>query len=304
MGVCYLDQIIDNALLKQLDEAIKLYIDDDIQCDESKVAVISLLVSYHSRMNDINFLINNHRLNSANVLMRVAFETYVYLKYIFEKNNRMKNRAKAYYFHDFQKFSYYLQHLDQTSITTTDELIADLNKSKNKKVLGPHKNVNNYFNDMRAKFRKCFVIKDQKLDFQLLKDSDKFKKCKIDSWKWYNDDGKTLDFLHLVTRLNLIDEYAAIYAPTSDDIHSDGLQHQLQFSRNQITVQESFDPLTLVFFRGSILELIQTLGKYIHSSQNRRKVTQRLQKARTIYLARHSLHLLKKTTDPKKNQWL
>lgn len=282
-----MDQLIDNALLEQLDETIELYIDDDVQLDESKAAIISLLVSYYSRMDDINFLIQNHRLNSAKALMRVAFETYVYLKYIFEKNNRMENRAKAYYFHDFQKFSYYLQHLDQTSIANSDELIADINNSQNKKVLGPHKNVNDYFNDMRTRFRKCFVIEDKKLAFQLLKDSDKFKKCKIDSWKWYNDDGNTRDFLHLATRLKLIDEYAALYAPTSDNIHSDGLQHQLKFSRNQITVQESFDPHILVFFRGSILELIQILEKHIHSPRNRREVTQRFQKARTIYLINH-----------------
>lgn len=282
-----MDQLIDNALLEQLDDAIELYIDDDIQLDIPKAAIISLLVSYYSRMDDINFLIKNHRLNSAKVLMRVAFETYVYLKYIFEKKNRTENRAKAYYFHDFQKFSYYLQHLDQTSIANTSELIADLNNSKNKKVLGPHKNVNDYFNNMRSKFRQCFVIENKKLDFQLLKDSDKFKKCKIDSWKWYNDDGKTRDFYHLVNRLSLIDEYAALYAPTSDNIHSDGLQHQLKFSKYQVTVQESFDPNTLVFFRGSILELIQILEKHIHSTNNRRKVSQELQKARTIYLVNH-----------------
>lgn len=89
--------LIDNALLEKFDHALDIYIDDDVETGIAKAAITALLTSYSSRMHDINFLLKNRRANSANVLMRVAFETYVYLKYIFEHNNRITTRAKAYY---------------------------------------------------------------------------------------------------------------------------------------------------------------------------------------------------------------
>lgn len=279
-----MNKFIDNALLEQFNDSISLYVDDDdVKIDEVKAAIIALLTNYHSRMEDINFLIKAHRLNSANVLIRVAFETSVYLKYIFEKNSRIKSRAKAYYFHDFQKLSYYLQNLDKTNIVKSIDIIDDMNNKIEAQVLGPYKSVNSYFNGMRSKFKNCFAIENKNLSFKLLKDNDEFTKSKIDSWKWYNDDGNTDTFLKLVCRLNLLDEYAALYAPTSDNIHSDGLQHQLKFSQHQIIVQESLDTPLLVYFNSSILEFIKILGKHIHNSNKRLEISKNLKRARAIY---------------------
>lgn len=274
---------IDVALIKQLDKAIELYANDDVETGITRASIIALLTDYSSRLSDINLLIENHRLSSCKVLMRVAFETDVYLRYIFERNNRMENRAKAYFYHGFQKTAYYFQHLSETDIADPNEIIQDINNSNNPKLLGHYHSVNEYFNDKRTVFRSCFNIENRGLSFQTLTDDEPFRPFKIDSWKWYNDDGNTRNFLLLVRRLNLLNDYAALYVPTSGDVHSDILPHDLEASPHTIKVVQSFDPNMLVFFRISILEFLQFIRSHIHNNDNRRKVTKLIKSAKTIY---------------------
>lgn len=278
---------IDTALIKQLENAIDLYVHDDVKTDVSRAAIIALLTNYLSRLNDINFLIENHRFSSSKVLMRVAFETNTYIRYIFEKNNEIEKRAKAYYYRDFQKIAYYLQHLDQTDIASSAELIKIINESDNPKLLNKYRNVNEYFNDRRTKFRACFAIDNSKLSFDKLNDNEPFKAFSIDSWKWYNDNGHTRTFFDLIRRLNLLNEYAALYVPTSDDVHSDGLQRNLRVSSHSLKIVQSFDPNMLVFFNVSILGLLEIIEKHIHNTDTKSQVSSIIRSARAIYYINH-----------------
>ena len=108
-----LKKIIDEVLINDLNKAIDIYVNDDVEIDVYKISIIALLNSLVSKLEDINFLIKNHRYNSAKILARVTFETYVYLTYILEKNNRIEQRGKAYYYSNFQKLAYYLKFIDK-----------------------------------------------------------------------------------------------------------------------------------------------------------------------------------------------
>lgn len=77
--------------------------------------------------------------------------------------------------------------------------------------------------------------------------NDVFREFKIDKHKWYNDDGRTANFMALVRRLNMIDEYAALYVPASDSIHLDGLLRNLKIEETELAVVETFDPTLLAF---------------------------------------------------------
>ncbi len=274
-------KLIDVALLKKFDDAIGIYINDSAMIDTDKTAIIALLTNYLSRMKDINFLLQNKRANSANVLMRVAFETYVYLKYIFEKYNRMSTRANAYYYHNFQKLSDMLNHIDQTNISTSKDMIDDINNHP--RALGHYQNLNDYFNDKRERFRTCFNINNKSLNFTKLSTNDTFHSCPIDQWKWYNDNGKTSSFLKLVIRLGLLDEYAALYSPTSNNIHSDSLQNQLKMSPHSLTIFESYDPNMLVCFRASIIEFLPILKKITVDNDKKRQIERLYNSACFIY---------------------
>lgn len=280
-------KIIDPALIDQLDKAIELYAEDDVEMDIPRATVIALVSDYSSRLKDINLLIDNRRLSSCNVLMRVAFETDTYIRYIFEDNSKFETRAKAYFYHGFQKSAYYFAHLDATTIANPKELVQKINNSHDPKLLGHHNSLNEYFNDNRAKFRACFSIEDNKLNFETLGENEPFKPHQIDAWKWYNDDGNTHTFLDLIKRLRLIDEYAALYIPTSADVHSDTFPHNLEASQHALTVTQSFDPNMLVFFRASILEFLEIIRKHVHSNTNKRKIANLITKAKTIYLINH-----------------
>lgn len=278
--------LIDDGMLNQYDKAVNLYIQDSVKTDTSKGAVVSLLNALSSRMNDINLLIKNHSYDSAKALMRVAFENQVYIDYIMSIPSRRKNRGKAYFYSDFQKLSYYLAFMDQTTIATSESLIRDINTSNNASILGHFSSVNDYLNHFREEFRSCFVFTGNEnkrgLRFRAFTDDEPFQRCKIDSWKWYNDDGKTSDFRSLVLKLDIADEYMALYAPTSDSIHSDGLRRNLDIKPKEVAFVESFNPSFLACFRLSILKDIKILAKATHSLEKQQKIIQCYRKAEQI----------------------
>lgn len=285
-----METIIDNGLLKLFDNAVEDYVNDDVKITTYKSAIMALLNGYSSRMHDINLLIKSHRLDSAKILTRTAFENNVYLQYIFERPNRVEDRGNAYFYSDFQKFAFYLTFIDQAPSFSKAEIINGLNNSNNPETLGHCKNINEYLNYKREKFSNCFnyLGKCTKgLTFEILHENDDFKPCKIDHWKWYNSDGHTNNFRDLITKLNLLDQYTALYLPTSDSVHSDGLNHNIKYEPQQITVVESFDPTLLTFFKGNIIRYIKMLGKYIHNPRLKHDVSVLHQKARLIYIANH-----------------
>ena len=102
--------------------------------------------------------------------------------------------------------------------------------------------------------------------------NDVFREFKIDKHKWYNDDGRTANFMALVRRLNMIDEYAALYVPASYSIHSDGLLRNLKIEETELAVVETFDPTLLAFFRGGIVKTIEFLEKATVDNTRRRRI--------------------------------
>ena len=171
-------------------------------------------------MSDINLLIKNNRYASANIIIRTAFENEISIRYILGRKNRPELRGNAYFYSDFQKLSDYLTHMDSTESFNATELIDSMNNSNNSDILGHFRNVNDYLNRFRQQFRSCFRFNGNEntkgLRFRTFNDSEPFQQCKIDKWKWYNDDNKTSNFRLLVTRLHYTDEYMALYSPTSD----------------------------------------------------------------------------------------
>ena len=270
-------ELIDEGLLNTYNRALERYVNTKEKIKPSKAAIIALLNSYASKMSDVNFLIKNKRYASANIIMRTAFENEIYIRYIFERNGRRDTRATAYFYSDFQKLSDYLAHLDSTDNFNSKELIDSMNNAE-KNVLGKFSSVNEYLNHFRQNFRKCFRFngneKTKGLNFRLFNDTEPFQQCKIDRWKWYNDDKSTSNFRSLVLRLKYADEYMALYSPTSDAIHSDGLRTSLQITPHELSITEKFEPSMLTFFRGSILENI----KYMQRSTNDLQAINQLKK--------------------------
>lgn len=174
-----------------------------------------------------------------------------------------------------------MKHIDKTDLGTAQEVIQGINKKLQKQ--GNYNNLNDYFNEYRAKFRSCFRIEDSKLNFKQLTKDDSFRPFPIDKWKWYNDDGKTDTFLKLAQKMNLINEYAALYSTTSDDVHSDGLQHQLKYAKHSLTVYESYDPNMLVCFRAGIMELLSILQKHTVNNAKKREIGSLMTSTALIY---------------------
>ena len=127
------------------------------------------------------------------------------------------------------------------------------------------------------------------LRFRTFNDSEPFQQCKIDKWKWYNDDNKTSNFRLLVTRLHYTDEYMALYSPTSDDVHSDGLRRSIKPNKDnhRLIISESYNPSMLIFFRGSVIDnikLMQQSTDDLHVCSNLKHFREQ---AKNIYVANY-----------------
>lgn len=284
-------ELIDEGLLHTYDEAIEKYVDAKEKISTGKAAAIVLLNSYLSKMSDINLLLRHHRYSSANIVMRTAFENEVYIRYIFERRNRLETRGTAYFYSDFQKLSDYLAHMDSTESFNSEDIINSINSSPHIKALGPFRNLTDYLNHFRQQFRKCFRFNGNEntkgLRFQTFNDSEPFQQCKIDKWKWYNDDNKTPNFRSLVMRLHYSDEYMALYSPTSDAIHSDGLRSSLDVKKHRITITEQYDPAMLTFFRASVIDNIKYMQQSTNDLQSVTKLKHLREQARNIYVANY-----------------
>lgn len=260
-------ELIDEGLLHTYDEAIEKYVDAKEKINTGKAAAIALLNSYSSKMNDINLLLRNYRYSSANIVMRTAFENEIYIRYIFERQNRRETRGTAYFYSDFQKLSDYLAHMDSTESFNSEDIINSINNSPHIKALGPFRNLNDYLNHFRQHFRECFRFNGNEntkgLRFRIFSESEPFQQCKIDKWKWYNDDKKTPNFRSLVMRLHCSDEYMALYSPTSDAIHSDGLRSSLDVKKHSITITEQYEPAMLTFLEPALLIILNTCNNLL-----------------------------------------
>ena len=264
---------IDKAMLSAFEKSIKYYVEGKAKIGLAEVAQIALVTRFFNLLNDINLLLERKRFTSGYALMRTAFEIQVYLSYIFQDSRYRDRRSKAYFYSDYQKFVYYLKHADETSFMDRDEMLHQINTNKSE--LGKYESVNDYFNTYRKNFKSCLTSQkdpDPGLEYQNLSANDEFKEFKIDKRKWYNDDGKTSNFLALVQRLGLVDEYAALYVPTSDSVHSDGLRRNLTIEEGELAFVELFEPSKLAFFRGNILKTIEFLEKATADNTMRRKI--------------------------------
>lgn len=286
-------ELIDEGLLHTYDKAIESYVGAKEEIGPAKAAIIALLNSYSSKMSDINLLIKNNRYASANIIIRTAFENEIYIRYILGRKNRQELRGNAYFYSDFQKLSDYLTHMDSTESFNATELIDSMNNSNNSDILGHFRNVNDYLNRLRQQFRSCFRFNGNEntkgLRFRTFNDSEPFQQCKIDKWKWYNDDNKTSNFRLLVTRLHYTDEYMALYSPTSDDVHSDGLRRSIKPNKDnhRLIISESYNPSMLIFFRGSVIDnikLMQQSTDDLHVCSNLKHFREQ---AKNIYVANY-----------------
>lgn len=88
-------------------------------------------------------------------------------------------------------------------------------------------------------------------------------------------------------RLHYSDEYMALYSPTSDAIHSDGLRSSLDVKKHRITITEQYDPAMLTFFRASVIDNIKYMQQSTNDLQSVTKLKHLREQARNIYVANY-----------------
>lgn len=275
--------LIEQNLLQPYKSAIDFYgktAQDNIQ----KRVVLGLSLSLYSRMCDINKLIEDNSLDSAQVLMRVAFENQVYIIYLFKNSKKLEQRCNAYFYSSYQKYAYYLTNINRTSLGTQKSLIQDSIKTHSFSADNDKNTLASYLNFYRSKFRKSIPIPRQNepkgLSYTKLSSTDNFEPCNIDHWKWYNENNKTPTFFSLVKSLKFLDPYAALYSPTSDIVHSDEIPNHLHVINNELVFSETMEPKMLVFFRASILKDIRRLRSI---TEDKNQITQYLNNAYQAY---------------------
>lgn len=275
--------LIEKNLLQPYKKTIDLYgqsAKDSIQ----KRVILGFFCSLYSRMCDINILIENKSFDSAQILMRVAFETQIYIIYLFKHSNELERKCNAYYYSSYQKYAYTLSQINKTSIETQSSIIQHSIKTHAFSADERKNNLASYLNFHRRKFRESIPVHSPKLSYEEMGPKDHFKSYPIDNRKWYNDDGKTKTFLNLVQSLKVLNQYAALYSPTSDIVHSDSISNHFQAINNELVFAETMDPLMLVFFRKSILDNIRRLRSLL---DDKSQVNEYLNNARQAYLSNH-----------------
>lgn len=264
-----------------------IYGNDSIE----KRVILGLSLSLLSRMNDINLLIENNSLDSVQVLMRSAFETQTYIIYLFKDLNKLNQRCNAYHYSSYQKFLYYLTHMQYLSLGSKEDLITRCVKTHSFSKNDKNNNLSWYLNHFRDNFRNSIPIKGNgkknSLFYEYVSESNVLQKTyKIDQRKWYNDDDKEVSFVALVKSLDLLTQYAALYSPTSDIVHSDNILNHFQLENDELLYSESFDPSMLVFFRGEILKNIRRIRSIV-SNNHRAEITQYSHEAQQAFISNH-----------------
>lgn len=284
-----MQKIIENNLLNPYKKTLDLYGtygNDGIK----KRVILGLSLSLFSRMNDINLLIENNSLDSVQALMRIAFETQTYIIYIFKESNKLNQRCKAYYYSSYQKFLYYLTHMQDLSLGSKDDLITKCINDHLFSLKDENNNLAWYLNHFRDNYRNSIPIKGNGkkngLFYEHVSESNVLQKTyKIDHREWYNDDDKTSTFLALVKSLKLLTQYAALYTPTSDIVHSNNILNHFQLENRELIYSESFDPSMLVFFRDGILTNIRRICGILPDFRD--EITQYYHEAQEAFISNH-----------------
>lgn len=281
-----MQKTIESNLINPYKKTLDLY-GTHAQDSIKKRVILGLSLSLLSRMTDINLLIKNNRRGGAQAIMRVAFETQTYIIYLFKDSKKLDQRCQAYHYSRYQKFMYYLTNMQYVSLGSRDKLIADCIKDHYFSPIDENNNLSWYLNYHRDNFRKALPIKGNgkknKLKYEHVSKSTVFQSYDIDHWKWYNDDNTTDTFLNLIKSLNILTQYAALYSPTSDVVHSDNVLSNFQTENEQLIYAESFDPSMLVFFRGEILKNIRRIRSLLPNFSN--EITQYYHEAQLAYIA-------------------
>lgn len=284
-----MQKVIESNLLNPYKKTLELYGtygNDSIK----KRVILGLSLSLLSRMNDINLLIENNSLDSVQALMRIAFETQIYIIYLFKDLNKLSQRCDAYYYSSYQKFLYYLTHMQDLSLGSKDDLITKCINDHFFSLNDENNNLAWYLNHFRDSFRNSIPIKGNgkknSLFYEHISETNALQKTyKIDHREWYNDDDKKSSFLALVKSLKLLTQYAALYTPTSDIVHSDNILNHFQLEKSELIYSESFDPSMLVFFRGGILKNIRRIRSILPDFHD--EITQYYHDAQQAFISNH-----------------
>jgi len=176
--------------------------------------IIGLLEDILGKIKSLNILIEAKSLDSIDVVMRSAFEGYVYLSYILKTDTKQRARAYAYK-NEIEEIKLFEK---MTEKNKSGKKIRDFLGQTREDVLSYNPQVTpEYIKDLHNKYENLFSPKEMKKN-------------------WFDFDNKTKNIEQLCIKLEMEVEYNLIYRLFPKDVHSSRALSRLQVSEQKISV--------------------------------------------------------------------
>lgn len=201
--------------------------------------IIGLLEEVLGKLKSLKILIENENFDSNDIVMRSAFEAYVYLFFILEDDTEKRARAYAYK-NKVEEIKLFEQ---MTEGSRKGNAIRGYLGITLEEVLANNPQINSeYIIRIKEKYENLFSPKEMKKT-------------------WFDFDNKTKNFEQLCTKMGMEVEYNLIYRIFSKDVHSNRALSRLKFTEKEVSVGV-FDKGTLLHRNMASLILVK-LGRKV-----------------------------------------
>lgn len=188
---------------------------ETLQFDIQDMVIMGLFEDILGKIKTLKTLFEVNQLDAINIILRSAFEGYVYLSFILEKDT--VNRAKAYAYKNKIEEIKILKSLTENN-STGKKMRKYIGRSIEEiNVMYSQIITEDSYKKMQNKYKELYSSKELK----------KF---------WYDFDDKTKSFEQLCIKMDMEEKYSLIYRLFSKDVHSNRALSKVKISENEVVV--------------------------------------------------------------------